>query len=340
MVAGKAAVADRADQPRLPSVTAPIAGRIGRRAGHRGALVGRGRGRRSCRGAADRSGSTSTSRRAPTRRCSLRAAIASGFQSAGRRAGSVAVSLVLPTTAASHGCAASCCSPTTLGRPRQRPDRAARAEVPNLGGRAAAGPGVRVRLEQAPAVLGIMLRSRRCSAAQGDSVMVVGADGKVAPRPVKVGPGPGRPLGGDSKAHGRRAGGGRRFPEDPAERAGEVAVPGSRQVRCGQRPRQRQVGPPRAEEPPSMAQFFIDRPIFAWVIALFVWSSARSRSRSCRWRGPAGGVPSIVVNVSPGAPRADAGRQRDRRDRARMNGAPAHLHSSRWRRPTAAATSR
>src|SRR5205085_10408231 len=32
----------------------------------------------------------------------------------------------------------------------------------------------------------------------------------------------------------------------------------------------RRPPPPRAEEVPTMAKFFIDRPIFAWVIALFI----------------------------------------------------------------------
>jgi hypothetical protein len=33
-----------------------------------------------------------------------------------------------------------------------------------------------------------------------------------------------------------------------------------------------------------MAKFFIDRPIFAWVIALFIMVMGASPSRSCRWR--------------------------------------------------------
>jgi multidrug efflux pump len=52
-----------------------------------------------------------------------------------------------------------------------------------------------------------------------------------------------------------------------------------------------------------MAKFFIDRPIFAWVIALFIMVMGASPSRSCRlrstrrWRRP-----SIVVSATyPGA---------------------------------------
>jgi membrane fusion protein (multidrug efflux system) len=47
---------------------------------------------------------------------------------------------------------------------------------------------VRVRLEQATAGNALTLPQQAVTrSAQGDSVMVVGADGKVSPRPVKVG---------------------------------------------------------------------------------------------------------------------------------------------------------
>ena len=47
---------------------------------------------------------------------------------------------------------------------------------------------VRVRLEEAQAQQAFVLPQQAVSrSAQGDTVMVVGADGKVAPRPVKVG---------------------------------------------------------------------------------------------------------------------------------------------------------
>ena len=63
-----------------------------------------------------------------------------------------------------------------------------RAEVPNPGGTLLPGLYVRVRLEQAKAGNAITLAQQAVTRSpQGDSVMVVGSDGKVSPRPVKVG---------------------------------------------------------------------------------------------------------------------------------------------------------
>ena len=63
-----------------------------------------------------------------------------------------------------------------------------RAEVPNPTGLLLPGMYVRVRLEQAQAEAGIVVPQQAVTrGSTGDSVMVVGADGKVAPRPVKVG---------------------------------------------------------------------------------------------------------------------------------------------------------
>ena len=63
-----------------------------------------------------------------------------------------------------------------------------RAEVPNPNGTLLPGLYVRVRLEQATAANAITLPQQAVTrSAQGDSVMVVDADGKVAPRPIKVG---------------------------------------------------------------------------------------------------------------------------------------------------------
>ncbi|MDI1244739.1 MAG: efflux RND transporter periplasmic adaptor subunit [Rhodoferax sp.] len=63
-----------------------------------------------------------------------------------------------------------------------------RAEVPNPAGSLLPGLFVRVRLEQAQAGSAITLPQQAVTRSpQGDSVMVVGNDGKVAPRPVKVG---------------------------------------------------------------------------------------------------------------------------------------------------------
>jgi membrane fusion protein (multidrug efflux system) len=63
-----------------------------------------------------------------------------------------------------------------------------RAEVPNPGGQLLPGLYVRVRIEQAQAQNAILLPQQAVTRTpQGDTVSVVGADGKVAPRPIKVG---------------------------------------------------------------------------------------------------------------------------------------------------------
>jgi membrane fusion protein (multidrug efflux system) len=63
-----------------------------------------------------------------------------------------------------------------------------RAEVPNPGGRLLPGLYVRVRLVQAEAAQAITLPQQAVTRTpKGDTVMVVGPDGKVAPRPVKLG---------------------------------------------------------------------------------------------------------------------------------------------------------
>ncbi len=63
-----------------------------------------------------------------------------------------------------------------------------RAEVPNPGGRLLPGMYVRVRLAQAQAPKAVTLPQQAVTRSpQGDSVMVVDSDGKVSPRPVKLG---------------------------------------------------------------------------------------------------------------------------------------------------------
>ena len=63
-----------------------------------------------------------------------------------------------------------------------------RAVVPNAAGTLLPGLYVRVRLEQARAGNAIALPQQAVTrSAQGDSVMVVAPDGKVAPRPVQIG---------------------------------------------------------------------------------------------------------------------------------------------------------
>lgn len=63
-----------------------------------------------------------------------------------------------------------------------------RAEVPNPGGQLLPGLYVKVRLEQAKAANAVLMPQQAVTrATQGDTVMVVGSDGKVSVRPVKVG---------------------------------------------------------------------------------------------------------------------------------------------------------
>jgi membrane fusion protein (multidrug efflux system) len=63
-----------------------------------------------------------------------------------------------------------------------------RAEVPNPNGSLLPGLYVRVRLEQAKAGNAVLLPQQAVTrSAQGDSVMVVGPDGKVGPRTIRVG---------------------------------------------------------------------------------------------------------------------------------------------------------
>lgn len=65
---------------------------------------------------------------------------------------------------------------------------ALRAELPNPEGALMPGLYVRVRLEQAQVDGGILLPQQAVTrSTQGDTVMVVGADGMVKPRPVKLG---------------------------------------------------------------------------------------------------------------------------------------------------------
>jgi membrane fusion protein (multidrug efflux system) len=64
-----------------------------------------------------------------------------------------------------------------------------RARVPNPQGQLLPGLYVRVRLEQAQATAAVTLPQQAVTRSpRGDTVMVVSAEGKVAPRPVKLGP--------------------------------------------------------------------------------------------------------------------------------------------------------
>ncbi|MFZ2388120.1 MAG: efflux RND transporter periplasmic adaptor subunit [Polaromonas sp.] len=167
------------------AVTAPISGRIGRSLVTEGALVGQG----------DATQLAVIQQINPmyvnfTQSASevmkLRAAMESGQfkRASGAEAASVRIVLEDGTEYAQSGrlLFSDLTVDSTTGQVTLR------AEVPNPEGRLLPGLYVRVRLEQAQATNAITLPQQAVTrTAQGDTVMVVGSDGKVAPRPVKIG---------------------------------------------------------------------------------------------------------------------------------------------------------
>ncbi len=172
------------------SVSAPIAGRIGRALVTEGALVGQGEATQlAVVQQIDPLYVNFTQSADEVLR--LRAAIAGGsFQSAGP-AGSVAVSLVLDDGSVYPQRGKLLFSDLSVDPGTGQ--IALRAEVPNPKGALLPGLYVRVRLAQAQLPRGITLPQQAVQrGTAGDTVMVVGTDGKVAARPVKVGQGPAR----------------------------------------------------------------------------------------------------------------------------------------------------
>ena len=167
------------------SVTAPISGRIGRSLVTEGALVGQG----------DATQLAVIQQINPmyvnfTQSASdvmkLRSAMASGQfkRASGAEAASVRIVLEDGTEYAQPGklLFSDLTVDATTGQITLR------AEVPNPGGLLLPGLYVRVRLEQAQASNAISLPQQAVTrTAQGDTVMVVGSDGKVMSRPVKIG---------------------------------------------------------------------------------------------------------------------------------------------------------
>lgn len=181
---GKAAMQTARINLNYASITAPISGRIGRALVTEGALVGQGEATQLAliqqinplyvnftQSASEvmklrRAMDAGQLKRAGAQAASVRVVLEDGTEYA--RAGKLLFSDL--TVDASSG-------QITL-----------RAEVPNPAGTLLPGLYVRVRLEQAQASNAITLPQQAVTRSpQGDSVMVVGADGKVAPRPVKVG---------------------------------------------------------------------------------------------------------------------------------------------------------
>lgn len=172
------------------NVTSPISGRIGRALVTEGALVGQGEATPlAVVQQIDPLYVNFTQSADEVLR--LRSAIASGkFQSAGA-AGSVAVSLVLDDGSVYPQRGKLLFSDLSVDPTTGQ--IALRAEIPNPKGALLPGLYVRVRLAQAELPAGIALPQQAVQrGSAGDTVMVVDADGKVAPRPVKVSLGPNR----------------------------------------------------------------------------------------------------------------------------------------------------
>jgi membrane fusion protein, multidrug efflux system len=181
---GRAAVQTARINLAYASVTAPISGRIGRSLVTEGALVGQGEATPlAVVQQIDPLYVNFTQSAGEV--IALRRAMESGqFKRAGAQAASVRVLLEDGTEYPRAGrlLFSDLTVDTTTGQIMLR------AELPNPGGTLLPGLYVRVRLEQAQASNAITLPQQAVTRSpQGDSVMVVGTDGKVKPRPVKVG---------------------------------------------------------------------------------------------------------------------------------------------------------
>jgi len=189
LAAADVAVAKAAEQTArinlgYASITAPISGRIGRALVTEGALVGQGEATQlAVIQQTDPMFINFTQSASEVMK--LRSAMESGqLKRAGSTAASVRVVLEDGTEYAHPGklLFSDLTVDTTSGQ------LTLRAEVPNPQGTLLPGLFVRVRLEQAQVSNAITLPQQAVTRTpQGDSVMVVAADGKVAPRPVKVG---------------------------------------------------------------------------------------------------------------------------------------------------------
>ena len=218
------------------AITAPISGRIGRALVTEGALVGQGE-------ATPMAVIQQTDpmyvnfTQSASEVMKLRSALDSGqLRRAGSQAASVRVLLEDGTEYAMSGklLFSDLTVDATSGQITLR------AEVPNPTGTLLPGLFVRVRLEQAQVSNAITLPQQAVTRSpQGDSVMVVGADGKVAPRPVKVGAQQTRPMGDPGRSAKRRPGHGRWLPETARRRPGETGPVAS----AGQRARQAASAP-------------------------------------------------------------------------------------------------
>ena len=170
------------------SVVSPISGRIGRALVTEGALVGQGEATPlAVVQQIDPMFVNFTQSAGEVLR--LRAAIASGRFKGADVKGGVAVSLQLEDGSTYPHKGRLLFSDLTVDPTSGQ--ITLRAEVPNPQRALLPGLYVRGRLEQAQVPAGILLPQQAVQrGSAGDTVMVVGADGKVSPRPVKLGPGP------------------------------------------------------------------------------------------------------------------------------------------------------
>lgn len=181
---GKAAVRSASINLNYANVTAPIAGTIGRALVTEGALVGQGEATQLAVIQQTNPMYVNFTQSA-AEAMNLKRAMANGqLKNAGANAASVRVVLEDGTEYPELGklLFADLTVDSTTGQVTLR------AEVPNPNGTLLPGLYVRVRLEQATATDAITLPQQAVTrSGQGDSVMVVDAQGKVAPRPIKVG---------------------------------------------------------------------------------------------------------------------------------------------------------
>ncbi len=186
VAAGRAAVRTANINLGYASVTAPISGRIGRALVTEGALVGQGEATQLAV-IQQINPMYVNFTQSSTAVLRLRRELAGGQlkRAAGPEAASVRIALEDGTVYAHEGrllFSDLTVDPTTG-------QITLRAEIPNPEGLLLPGMYVRVRFEEAQAQQAISLPEQAVTrSAQGDSVMVVGPDKKVSPRPVKVGP--------------------------------------------------------------------------------------------------------------------------------------------------------
>ena len=182
---GKANVQTASINLGYAAVTAPISGRIGRALVTEGALVGQGEATQLAVIQQINPLYVNFTQSA-SETMKLRSAMESGQikRASGADAASVRIVLEDGTEYASPGrlLFSDLTVDATTGQVTLR------AEVPNPGNQLLPGLYVRVRLEQAQATNAITLPQQAVTrTAQGDTVMVVAPDGKVAPRTVKIG---------------------------------------------------------------------------------------------------------------------------------------------------------